>query len=58
VEALEIKQGYYFDSSLKAGLLGLETPLVEMIALLLESKLCSIWTGSLWKLRLELKLVL
>ncbi len=44
MEALEVKQGYYFDNGLKAGLLELETPLLEMIALLLESKLCSIWT--------------
>jgi hypothetical protein len=42
MEALEVKQGYYFDKGLKAGLLELEASLLEIIALLLESKLCSL----------------
>ena len=34
---------------MKAGALELEAPLLEMVALLLESKLCPIWTEGLWK---------
>jgi hypothetical protein len=45
-EALDIEQGYS-DKGLKAGLLGLGALLLEMIALLLEVKLCPIWIEDL-----------
>jgi hypothetical protein len=38
MEALEVKQGYYFDKGLKGGLLELKASPLEIIVLLLELK--------------------
>jgi hypothetical protein len=48
MEALGAKQRHQSDEEPKVGLLGLKAPLLEMIALLLGSKLGSIWTEG-WK---------